>query len=119
MGDGGSKRGRRDLERKAGVGMVWRAKSKPANYEAESAYVTKEGEASGNVMKISEICDQLLTFLPTNQQQNNSSIAPPRSRSSSLVTRRESIVAESTLTRLCNTALMRMCCFTTNYYNLL
>ena len=58
MGDGGSKRGRRDLERKAGVGMVWRAKSKPANHEAESVYVTGEGGASGNVMKISEICQR-------------------------------------------------------------
>ena len=47
---------RRERETKAGVGIVWRAKSKPANHEAVSAYVTGEGGASGNVMKISEIC---------------------------------------------------------------
>ena len=47
---------RRERERKAGVGMVWTAKSKPANHEAESAYVTGEGGAAENVMKFSEIC---------------------------------------------------------------
>ena len=36
--------------------MVWRAKSKLANHEAESAYVTGEGGAAENVMKFSEIC---------------------------------------------------------------
>ena len=46
----------RGWKRKAGVDMTWRAKSKPANHEAESAYVTSEGGASGNVRKISEIC---------------------------------------------------------------
>ena len=39
-----------------GVGMVRRAKCKLANHEVESAYVTDEGGASGNVMKISKIC---------------------------------------------------------------
>ena len=47
---------RRERERKAGVGMVWGAKNKPANHEAKSAYVTGEGEAAENVMKFSEIC---------------------------------------------------------------
>ena len=41
---------------KSGVVMVWRAKSKPANHEAESAHVTGEGDAAENVMKFSEIC---------------------------------------------------------------
>ena len=36
--------------------MVWRAKSKPANHEAESAYITGEGGAAENVIKFSEIC---------------------------------------------------------------
>ena len=38
------------------MGMVRRAKSKPANHEAESAYFTGEGGAAGNMMKFSEIC---------------------------------------------------------------
>ena len=36
--------------------MVWRAMSKPAFHEAESAFVTGEGGASRNGMKISKIC---------------------------------------------------------------
>ena len=39
--------------KEARVGIVWRARSKPANHEAESAYVTGGGGAAGNVMKFS------------------------------------------------------------------
>ena len=39
-----------------GFGIVLRAKSKPANHETESAYVTDEGGAAGNVMQFLEIC---------------------------------------------------------------
>ena len=44
--------------------MAWRAKSKPVNHEAESAYVTGEGGAAENVMKFSEICVPGLVSLP-------------------------------------------------------
>ena len=37
MGRGDGEREGRERERKTGVKMVWRAKSKPANHEAESA----------------------------------------------------------------------------------
>ena len=43
-------------EKEVGMGVVWRATSKLANHEAESAYVTGESGAAGNVMKFSEIC---------------------------------------------------------------
>ena len=43
-------------EKEARVEIVRRARSKPANHEAESAYVNSEGGAAGNVMKFSEIC---------------------------------------------------------------
>ena len=46
---------RRERQRKWGWGW-YRAKSKPANHEAESAYVTGEGGAAENVVKFSEIC---------------------------------------------------------------
>ena len=39
-GEKGAGEKRREWERKAGLGMAWRGKDKPANHEAESAYVT-------------------------------------------------------------------------------
>ena len=45
---------RRERERKKRGWGWWRAKSKLANHETESAYVTGEGEAAGNVMKLSQ-----------------------------------------------------------------
>ena len=56
-GTGGELERREESGReRAGVVMAWRVKTKPANHEAESAYVTGEGEAAENVMKFSEIC---------------------------------------------------------------
>ena len=53
-GDGRRAGGRR--REREGKMLGWQGKSKPANHEAESAYVTDEGEAGENVMKFSEIC---------------------------------------------------------------
>ena len=52
---GREKGGSESAGEKGGMRMVQRAKGTPPNHEAESAYVTGEGGASGNVMKISEI----------------------------------------------------------------